>query len=95
MPECWNIRKPFRGNVASISPNEWRGRAAFQYDCAVFDEPGCMGSGEVLRWPGTGELKREIWSVRCEYSNLEELEKLKKSRIGRMWVLENLSRMGD
>jgi hypothetical protein len=95
MPECWNIRKPFRGNVASISPNEWRGRPAFQYDCAVFDEPGCMGSGEVLKWPGTGELGREIWSIRCEYSNLEELERLKKTKTGGFLVLDNLMRMGD
>jgi hypothetical protein len=76
--QCWNIRKPFDSNVKSFRPDHWRGEERLQYSCSVYDEPGCMGGGESIKWPGSADLGRTISSVRCEYSNPEAIERWKK-----------------
>jgi hypothetical protein len=97
MPECWNVRKPFRdGSIGSLTPNVWRGRAEFRYDCAVFEEPGCMGNGVVLRAPGREDLSgTRVQSVRCEYVDREAVERLRGTVRGAWAVWENWMRMGE
>lgn len=78
MGQCWNIRKPFDSIVKSVRPDHWRGEERLQYSCSVYDELGCMGGGVSIKWPGSADLGRTIASVRCEYSNLEAIERWKQ-----------------